>query len=118
MTTQEIKAMIAAVGVPYAYRQFTQATAQPPPFICFYLGDSDNFNADNRVYERVETLTLELYTDAKDFTLEERVEAILDSYDLPWDKEESEIETEQMHETIYTLDVLITPSNPAPVVTT
>lgn len=118
MTTQEIKAMVAAVGVPYAYRQFTQATAQPPPFICFYLDGSDNVDADNRVYQRVETLTLELYTDAKDFTLEEQLEAILDSYDLPWDKAEAEIDSEQMHETIYTLDVLIAPSNPAPVVTT
>ena len=118
MTTQEIEAMVAAVGVPYAYRQFTQATAQPPPFLCFYLDGSDNFDADDKVYQRVETLTLELYTNRKDFVLEELLEAILDSYDLPWNKAEAEIESEQMHETIYTLDVLITPSNPAPVVTT
>lgn len=118
MTTQEIAAMVAEIGVPYAYRQFTKATAQPPPFVCFYLDGSDNFYADDQVFQSVETLIVELYTDTKDFALEERVEAILDAHDLPWERQELYLGDEQLSETVYTLDVLITPSNPAPVVTT
>lgn len=118
MTTQEIAAMVAEISVPYAYRQFTKATAQPPPFVCFYLDGSDNFAADDRVYKHVETLIVELYTDTKDFALEERIEEIFDAHELPWERQEFYIGSEQLHETIYTLDVLITPSNPAPVVTT
>ena len=116
MTTQEISAMVAEVGIPFAYKEFTQDTAKSPPFLCFFLDGSDNFDADDRVFQRVETLVVELYTDAKDFSLEEAVERIFDAHSLPWEKDETYIGSEQLHETIYTLDVLITPSHP--VVTT
>lgn len=111
MTTQDIAAMIAEIGVPYAYREFTKATAQPPPFVCFFLDGSDNFDADDKAYQHVETLIVELYTDAKDFTLEERCEAVFDAHDLPWERQEIYLGDEQMSETIYSLSVLLTPSN-------
>ena len=112
MTTQDIKTMIATIGVPYAYRQFTKETAKAPPFICFFFDGSDNFDADDCVFQRVESLIVEIYTDTKDFALEEQAEAVFDANHLPWEKTETVIETEQMHETIYTLSVMLTPSHP------
>lgn len=111
MNSQDIATMIAQIGVPYAYRQFTKETAVPPPFVCFYLDGSDNFAADDKVFAHVEELIVELYTDSKDYAIEERIEAILDAHDLPWDRQEFYLGDEQMSETVYTVDVLITPSN-------
>lgn len=111
MTTQDIATMVAEIGVPYAYRQFTKETAVPPPFVCFYLDGSENFAADDKVFAHIEELTVELYTDAKDFALEERIEAIFDAHDLPWERQEFWLGDEQMNEVVYTADVLITPSN-------
>ena len=117
MTTQEVATLVAGVGVPYAYREFTKATAVPPPFICFFFDGSENFDADDKVLTHIETLIIELYTDSKYFQLEESIESILDDASLPWEKQETYIGSEQLHETIYTLDIDIQPSNPTPVTT-
>lgn len=110
-TTEQITQIIASIGLPYAYYQFPdddpKNPAPPPPFICFYYPGSDNFNADNRVYARIEALTVELYTDEKDFTLEAAVEAALNAAELPWDRSETYIESEKLHMTTYTTEVYI-----------
>ena len=109
MTYQEIAQMIAAVGLPYAYDHFTeQDTPGAPPFICFFYSDSDNFHADNGVYQKVKTLSIELYTDNKDIALEERVEAVLDGYDLGYDSSETYLDSEKMYMVTWETDVIIT----------
>ncbi|MBQ3071832.1 MAG: hypothetical protein IJD20_00880 [Oscillospiraceae bacterium] len=111
MTTQEIASMIAEISVPFAYRMFTEDTAVPPPFICFYYDGSNNFDADDQVFVHGETLIVELYTNRKDFALEERAQEVFDAHEIPWDRSETWINSEKMYEVIYALDVLITPSN-------
>ena len=66
----ELKELIAGFGLPYAYYQFTKDTAKPPPFICYYLAQSDDFAADGVNYAKIRQLVIELYTRYKDFELE------------------------------------------------
>lgn len=47
---------------------------------------------------------IELYTDEKDFELEERVEAALDAADLFWQKSEQYIKSENMYEVLYEVE--------------
>lgn len=108
MTLQEIQALVDSVGVPSAYFQFTENTAQPTPFICWYLPESDNFHADGVVYATLSTLVVELYTDEKDFALEAAVEAALDGAELGWQKEETCIGSEHsLWMVTYTTEVFI-----------
>lgn len=107
MTTQEIAKMIEEVGVPYAYYQFTNATAKPCPFICFYYADSDDMSADNVNYVKVRRLVVELYTDNKDFELENTVETVLNNHGLFYSKSEIYIDSERMYEVIYESEVII-----------
>lgn len=101
--------MIAGIGLPYAYDHFTEAEAPGgPPFICFLFTDSDNFAADDAVYQKILTLAIELYTDAKDPALEGRVEAALDDAELFYETHETRIDSENMYEVIYTTQVMIT----------
>ena len=62
-----------------------------PPFICWLIPETRNFSADGKVYFKSDKVDIELYTDEKDFELEERVEAALDAADLFWQKSEQYI---------------------------
>lgn len=107
MTYKEIKTMIAGIGLPYAYYQFSEDTGQAPPFICFYYTDNDDFLADNTNYQTIVTLNVEFYSDQKDFTTEATIEAALTGAGLVFAKDETFIDSEKMHETIYTMEVVI-----------
>ena len=99
--------MIESVGIPYAYHQFADDTGQQPPFICFFYGDSNDLAADNTNYARIEPLYIELYTDEKDFALEKQIETLLNANDLVFRKEQTYLDDERMHETIYTTDIIM-----------
>ena len=107
MTPQQINTMIGSVGIPYAYYQFADDTGQQPPFICFFYGDSADLAADNTNYARIEPLYIELYTDEKDFALEKQIETLLNANDLVFRKEQTYLDDERMHETIYTTDIIM-----------
>ena len=107
MTRQEIYNMIASSGLPVAYYQFSEATAKPTPFICYYYPQDNNFSADNHNYVDVNQLVIELYTDNKDFELEDTIDGILHDNDLFFDKTEIYIDDEKMFMITYTMEVLI-----------
>lgn len=106
MTYAQIDAMIGEVGLPYAYYQFPE-TGQQPPFICWMLDGIDDLYADNINYQRVVVLAVELYTDEKDFDQEAAVEAVLTAHGLSYSMEETYLDSELMHETIYTMEVVV-----------
>lgn len=106
MTYKEINTMLASIGLPYAYYQF-HGTGTEPPFICFYYGDSDDVYADDTNYQRITNLTVEFYSDAKDFDNEALIEKTLSENGLTYQKSEQYIDTEKLHETIYEMEVLI-----------
>lgn len=107
MTPAQVRTMIEAVGVPVAYYQFADNTAQSCPFICYFFGDSNDLVADNTNYARIEQLYIELYTDTKDFALEATLEGILNNAELVFSKESVFLDDEHMHETIYTTSTLL-----------
>lgn len=111
MTYREVATMVGSIGVPFAYYQFSKETAKPCPFICFYFEDSNDFAADNTNYQRIRPLTLELYTDEKDFALEETVENTLNAHGLVYARYESYIDSEKMLMVAYTTDIVITEEN-------
>lgn len=108
MTYQQVATMVASIGVPYAYYQFPEGTAVAPPFVCFYFEGSDDLYADDKNYQIIRPLTIELYTDNKDFSLEATVEGILTSNGLTYARNESWIDSERMNMVAYTADIIIT----------
>lgn len=108
MTYQQVASMVSEIGVPTAYYQFPEGTDQACPFVCFFFTGSDDLKADNSNYQRIRPLAIELYTDAKDFTLEQTVENVLNQHGLVYDREESYIDSERMNMVVYTTDIIIT----------
>ena len=107
MTRDEVSEMLKRVGIPTAYYQFDEGTGQQPPFICFYYPGINAFNADDANYYAVDQLTIELYTAEKDFELEASLEAVLTAHDLPFEKLEAYIGSENMFQITYYTSVRI-----------
>ena len=111
MTYKEIATMIESIGLPYAYYQFPNGTDQACPFICFFLDSSNDFAADNTNYQKIRSLNIELYTDNKDFTLEQTVEDILSGSGLVYYREETYLDSERMFMVSYETEIVITEEN-------
>lgn len=107
MTYAEIATMVESVGLPFAYHHFPDKSGQQPPFICFFYPQSADMLADGTNYKRINSLTVELYTDNKDFALEKQVETVLNGSGLVWQKDEFYIDEERMYLESYMTEVLI-----------
>ena len=105
MTHQEIIEMMNEVKLPYAYHHFVEGESPDPPFLVFLYPGSDNCAADGKGYFKVNRLNIELYTDLKDVELEETVEAVLDRHGIFYVKSEVWIESENLYEVLYQMEV-------------
>lgn len=107
MTFREVAEMIESIGLPYAYYQFFENEVPSLPYIIYYYPTSDNFEADDKVYQHITNMNLELYSKNKNFELEQQVEAVLDEFNIVWNKTETYIDTEHMYEVLYESEVVI-----------
>ena len=97
--------MLAEMNLPYAYDHFVEGESPDPPFLVFLHPGSNHFAADGKVYFKVNRLNIELYTDKKDVELEETVEAVLDRHGIFYGKSEVWIESENLYEVLYQMEV-------------
>lgn len=111
MKYTDVKTMLDSIkttyNVPFTYYSFPEKEAPELPYLVFYYPSSRNFPASDGVYARIEELTIELYTENKDFALEANVESVLDSYHIVWDKSEDYIESEHMFMITYETEIYI-----------
>lgn len=105
MTHQEVMAMLTEMNILFAYDHFVEGESPEPPFLVFLYPGSNHFAADGRVYFKVNRLNIELYTDKKDVELEETVEAVLDRHGIFYGKSEVWIESENLYEVLYQMEV-------------
>ena len=108
MTYKEIATMVSGFGVPFAYYQFPNGTEQTCPFVCFYFEFSNDMAADNTNYQKIRPLSIELYTDNKDFALEESIETALNNAGLVFSREETWLDTERMYMVTFVTEIVIT----------
>lgn len=106
MTYQEIMTMMQETGIPFAYDHFAEGESPEPPFAVFLFPSSNNFGADGKVYQKIDRLRIEVYTDYKQPNIENSVEAVLDQHGLFYDKAEVWIGSERLYEVAYTMEVL------------
>ena len=101
----ELLSILSEIGIVFAYDHFAEGESPNPPFLCYLLPSSDNFAADGKVYFKMNNVHIELYTDIKDISCENQVEAALDAHDIFYDKSEAWIESERLYETIYSFQM-------------
>ena len=111
MTHNEVFEVLEELSLPIAYDHFAEGESPDPPFLCFLYPDPPFLcflyprnlptGADNTVYYQLHELDIELYTDAKDPVLEQRVERLLTEHEMFFHKSEVWIEEEKMYEVLY-----------------
>lgn len=102
---EKIAAILEKIGLPFAYDHFAEGESPDPPFICYLIPNSDNFSADGRVYYKINEIHIELYTDCKDLSAEQKVEAVLEEHGIFYEKTEVWIESESLYEVLYTFEM-------------
>ena len=107
MTYQEVRQMVKDMVFPSAYHHFEEGQSPEPPFIVYLYPGTDNFSADGIVYQEVNELDIELYTDRKDPEAEKKVEAVLKKHGFFYKKTENYLKSEKMYEVLYEMEVLI-----------
>lgn len=98
---EELLQIIKEMDIPFAYDHFAEGESPDPPFLCYLLPGSDNFAADGRVYYKINEVRIELYTDFKDVSLEEKVTAVLDNHGIFYEQSEVWIEEEKLYEVTF-----------------
>ena len=102
---KRIAELIKSMGLPFAYDHFAEGESPAPPFICYLTPGSDNFAADGRAYYKINIVNIELYTDSKDPSVEQKVESVLDANGSFYDKTEVWIESEKLYEVLYQFEL-------------
>ena len=97
--------LLEETGIPFAYDHFAEGESPDPAFICYLLPQSDNFSADGKVYLKVSSVNIELYTDSKDLSVEQKLEAVLDTHGILYGKTEVWIESEKLYEVLYSFEM-------------
>ena len=105
MTKTEVTSMVKELGLPFAYDHFAEGKAAKPPFCVYLYPSADNFAADGCAYFKQDNLHVEIYTDKKDISLEERVEAVFEKHGLFFAKSEVWISSERLYEVLYQMEV-------------
>lgn len=105
MTYPKIYEMIQSIGLPCVYHHWEKGSVPSLPYIVFLYPSRNDFMADNRNYHKIVQVTIELYSDSKDFDAESKVEAVLEQNEIPYTKEEVYIPSERMYEVIYEMEV-------------
>jgi hypothetical protein len=104
MMLTELKTILNECGYPVAYSHFT--TPPIPPYVTYLVAYSSNFIADNKVYQKVSNVQIELYTTKKDLVAENKLETVLDNNEIPYQSTETFIESEQLFQKIYEVRLL------------
>jgi hypothetical protein len=113
MKISDIKDVLADAGLPVTYLQWPEHGVPELPYLVWYLPNSRNIAADNKVYKRREALNVELYANPRDFATEAALEAVLDEAGLVWEKTADFIGSENMSQTLYETEILIEPETAA-----
>jgi hypothetical protein len=99
MTLAQLYNLLKATGYPVAYSHFSATPSIP--FVTYLVSYSSNFNADNKVLQKIDNVQVELYTNKKDLAAESKLENILDNNEIPYDSTESFIESEGLFQKNY-----------------
>lgn len=87
------------------YRAFAPGSLPTPPYAVYLITESANFTADNKAYFPMDNIDIEIYTASKDISLESKIEAALDTAEIPWRRSDTYDSFDEIYETIYSITI-------------
>lgn len=85
MKHADIYNLLTTLKVPVAYDHFVSDKNIQPPFIVYRETSPETFKADGITYYRPYNFEIELVTEIKNVSLEENIENLLTSNNIPYD---------------------------------
>ena len=105
MTLAEFGNILASSGMPVAYLSFPADACPSMPFITFQEVGSNNFGADGKVFKKVRSMQVDLFTAGKDENAEEALENALDEHFF-WNKYQTSEDNEACQRYTYEFDII------------
>lgn len=103
VTLKDLKALLEETGLPVAYGFFRTEEAPDLPFLVYQEAYSNNFAADNVVYQKIAHIQIDLFTKWKEPQTEGKVENALSSF--VWEKAEEYDDAEKVYRITYEIEV-------------
>ena len=97
---------IQSTGTPVVAVRYPTGTNPTPPYVCWLLDSTDNAYGDNKVLTVIGRYDFELYADQRNMALERSIEAAFDAAGIAWAKSGAYVESEDLVETIYSMDLI------------
>lgn len=104
MTLKDFGDLLATSGLPVTYLAFPADDCPDMPFITFQEVGSNNFSADGKVFKRIRSMQVDLFTRDKDEAAETALENTLGDYF--WNKYQTIEDNEDCQRYTYEIDIL------------
>lgn len=105
MTLGELKNILDQTGLKVGYRQWATGQAPALPYLLYYIDEENGFKADNQIYAKNKSVTIELYSNLKNVREEEKLENLLDQNKLVYEVYESYLDSEKMYLRAYEINI-------------
>ena len=77
--------LLKTLNIPVAYDHFISNKEVSIPFVVYREINTDTFKADGKTYYRPYNFEIELITEKKDITLQQQLEELLTTNNIPYD---------------------------------
>lgn len=77
--------LLKSLNIPVAYDHFKSNKDVSIPFVVYREINTDTFKADGKTYYRPYNFEIELITEKKDITLQQQLEELLTTNNIPYD---------------------------------
>lgn len=104
MTIEEFVKVLQESDLPVTHYQWPVGNVPDLPYLVYTIPQSDGEYADNRTWAEICEIDVELYSEQRNFQLEDRLKEIFNAHELPYTTEFNYIESEQMYQTIFYLN--------------
>jgi len=101
MTLQKLYTQLKTLQLPVQYYMFQEGQAPDLPYIIYYNPSEQHANADNFTWHVSKDVIVEVYSEFKDLSLEDKLKQLFDTNKLTYTFQETYLNDERMYMLAY-----------------
>jgi prophage pi2 protein 38 len=101
MTLQELYTQLKTLQLPVQYYMFQEGQAPTLPYIIYFNPSEQHANADNFTWHISKDVIVEVYSEFKDLSLEDKMKQLFDKNKLTYTFQEIYLKDERMYMLAY-----------------
>lgn len=105
MTLQELYRQLKKLQLPVQYYMFQEGQAPNLPYIIYYNPSEQHENADNATLHVSKDVIIEVYSEFKDLSLEDKLKELFDKNKLTYTFQETYLKDERMYMLAYQISL-------------